>query len=150
MIVSSGPLFLLGASILGCSKTIDQGRGWRIREAYSPLMEGSPLKSLEVRPAGAFRWKRTEQIVLLWKPLRGRSCVAVAVPAPRAEGRTQGREIWLTCDGRQPRLVFQNPDVFYIWGPDGIYSEKPGPPDGDRGALWVTFDALLERYESQV
>jgi hypothetical protein len=147
--VLGGVLLLIGASILGCSKTIDRGHGWRIKETYSPLMEGAPLRSLEIRPSGDWRWKRVEEIVSLWKPLKGHACVVVAVPAPRRGGRTQGEEIWITCDGSQPRLVFQNPDVFYIWGPDGIYAERPRPPDGIRGDLWVTFDTLLERYESE-
>ena len=135
--------------VWGCSRTIDRGSGWRIKETFSPLMEGAPLKVLEVRGGAWGRWRRTEQLVALWKPLRNRSCVLVAAYAPPS-AKKRGREIWITCDGHQPEMVFQNPGSFYDFGSDGIYEERPWLPDERRGELWASFDSLLDTYDEKV
>jgi len=111
-------------------------------------MEGAASAVLEVRPAGALRWRMAEEIVLLWEPLREGRCVLVAVPPAAASGG--GRRLLITCDGREPRLVFQNPGPFYMLGPDGVYEEKRGESgDGVRGERWASFEELLEEYDER-
>jgi len=135
--------------VWGCSRTIDRGSGWRIKETFSPLMEGAPLKVLEVRGGAWGRWRRTGQLVALWRPLRNRSCVVVVAYAPPSATK-RGDEIWITCDGHQPERVYQNPGAFFKFGPHGIYEERTWLPEDRPGGRLASFESLLDTYDEKV
>lgn len=111
-------------------------------------MEGAPGIGLEIRASGERHWRRVENVVLLWEPLRERECLAFSAPAPSATGG--GDRVSISCSGRPPQPVFQVPAAFYLWGPDGIYEEGRGENDRVRGVRWVRFDELLRVYDRQV